>query len=64
LSIVARKVFAIPATKAASERIFSKGHSLITDYRSSKSVENINDLLTMCANAAHFEWEITEETTG
>jgi len=44
LSLIARKILAIPATNASSERTFSYTGNIISAKRSSLLPDNVNDL--------------------
>lgn len=45
LAKVARRILAIPATSASSERIFSEGKNVVTDIRNSLSEELVSDII-------------------
>ena len=50
LSLVARKVLAVPVSSSASESVFSVAGRTITDLRSNLAPETLNSLLFLCYN--------------
>ncbi len=59
LSQLARKYLSIPATSAASERVFSKGGRIVTKLRSSLKEDNVSDLVILKGSWNHVEkWKI------
>lgn len=55
LGNLSKRVFAIPASSAPSERVFSGARNLITDKRSQLSPSIVNDLMIVNRNLNHIE---------
>ena len=66
LAGVARSYLAVPLTSASSERMFSLGGRLVTDFRHSLNPENTSMLVFVCQNYTRIpsnlkDWEKTCE---
>lgn len=59
VAILACRYLAIPATSAASERVFSSGGNIVTKKRSALALKNAAELIFAHQNKDYLEWVVS-----
>lgn len=60
LQLVARSIFAIPASSAKSEMNFSAAGNILTEKRTSLDPEKVNDMLVIKSNIGYLKLDFEE----